>query len=86
MVLKGANAIIAKNGVLYVSNLGTPSLAVAGSGDALCGILLGFLAQGFSPLDSAISGVLAHQKTAQNYKANDYSFTPNDIIEGLKWL
>ncbi|EAI5408516.1 bifunctional ADP-dependent NAD(P)H-hydrate dehydratase/NAD(P)H-hydrate epimerase [Campylobacter fetus] len=86
LVLKGANAIIAKNGVLYVSNLGTPSLAVAGSGDALCGILLGFLAQGFSPLDSAISGVLAHQKTAQNYKANDYSFTPNDIIEGLKWL
>ncbi|CUU83437.1 bifunctional ADP-dependent NAD(P)H-hydrate dehydratase/NAD(P)H-hydrate epimerase [Campylobacter hyointestinalis] len=86
LVLKGANVIIAKNGVLYVSNLGTPSLAVAGSGDALCGILLGFLAQGFSPLDASLNGVLAHQKTALSYKANSYSFTPNDIIKGLQWL
>lgn len=86
LILKGANVIIAKNGVLYVSNLGTPSLAVAGSGDALCGILLGFLAQGFSPLDASLNGVLAHQKTALSYKANSYSFTPNDIIKGLQWL
>ena len=34
---------------------------------------------------SAINGVLAHQKSAQIYKGNDYSFTPNDIIKGLKW-
>lgn len=86
LILKGANVIIAKNGVLYVSNLGTPSLAVAGSGDALCGILLGFLAQGFGPLDASLNGVLAHQKTALSYKANSYSFTPNDIIKGLQWL
>ncbi|RAZ24295.1 NAD(P)H-hydrate dehydratase [Campylobacter hyointestinalis] len=86
LILKGANVIIAKNGVLYVSNLGSPSLAVAGSGDALCGILLGFLAQGFSPLDASLNGVLAHQKTALSYKANSYSFTPNDIIKGLQWL
>ncbi|TWO20492.1 NAD(P)H-hydrate dehydratase [Campylobacter hyointestinalis] len=86
LILKGANVIITKNGVLYVSNLGTPSLAVAGSGDALCGILLGFLAQGFSPLDASLNGVLAHQKTALSYKANSYSFTPNDIIKGLQWL
>ena len=86
LVLKGANPIIAQNGTLYVAPQGNAKLAVGGSGDALAGLILAYLAVGFSPLSSAINGVLAHQKSAQIYKGNDYSFTPNDIIEGLKWL
>ncbi|MEE3776651.1 NAD(P)H-hydrate dehydratase [Campylobacter sp. CX2-4080-23] len=86
LVLKGANVIIAKDGVLYVAPQGSAKLAVGGSGDALSGIILAYLANKFSPLKAAINGVLAHQKSAQIYKGNDYSFTPNDIIEGLAWL
>lgn len=86
LILKGANPIIAQNGVLYIAPQGNAKLAVGGSGDALAGIILAYLAGGFSPLNSAINGVLAHQKSAQIYKGNSYSFTPNDIIEGLKWL
>ncbi|ALV25330.1 carbohydrate kinase, YjeF-related protein [Campylobacter iguaniorum] len=86
LVLKGANTLIAQKGNVYISPFGTPALSVGGSGDALSGIILGLLAQGYSPLNAAISGVLAHAKTALNFKANAYSFTPNDIIEGIKWL
>lgn len=86
LILKGANPIIAQNGVLYIAPQGNAKLAVGGSGDALAGIILAYLAGGFSPLNSAINGVLAHQKSAQIYKGNSYSYTPNDIIEGLKWL
>ena len=86
LVLKGANVIIAQKGVLYVASQGSSKLAVGGSGDALSGIILAYLANHFTPLKSAINGVLAHQKSAQIYKGNDYSFTPNDIIKGLKWL
>ena len=35
-------------------------MATAGSGDVLTGILLGLLAQGFSPQESAILGVYLH--------------------------
>jgi len=35
-------------------------LASAGSGDVLTGIIGGFMAQGLSPLNSAISGVFLH--------------------------
>lgn len=86
LVLKGANTIIAKDGILYISNLGSPLLSVGGSGDALAGIILAYLAQGYTPLNSAINGTLAHAKTALDYKKNAYSFTTNDIIEGIKCL
>lgn len=86
VVLKGANTIIANGGVLYIVSAGTPLLSVGGSGDVLCGIILAYLAQGFLPLEAAKNGVLAHAKTALNFKGNSYSFTPIDIIGGLRWL
>lgn len=86
LVLKGANTIIAQNGRLYICALGTQKLAVGGSGDALAGIILALLAQNYTSLNAAITGVLAHAKTALNYDGNDFSFSPNDIIKGLKKL
>ena len=35
-------------------------MATGGSGDVLTGIILGFLAQGYSPKESAIMGVYMH--------------------------
>lgn len=86
LILKGANTIIAKDGVLYIMPFGSNKLSVGGSGDVLAGIILGFLAQNYSPLDAAINGVIAHAMTAIKYKGSDYSFTPNDMIENLKFL
>lgn len=86
LVLKGSNTIIAQNGVLYINPLGSNKLSVGGSGDVLSGVILAYLAQNYEPLDAAINGVLAHSKTALNYNDNAYSFTPQDIIKGLKCL
>lgn len=86
LVLKGANSLIASGGVLYICDLGRAKLAVGGSGDVLSGIILGYLAQGFSALEAAKNGVLAHALSGEKYGGNDYSLTPADLIEGLKCL
>lgn len=38
------------------------ALGVAGSGDALTGIIASFLSRGYSPIQSALNGVLIHQR------------------------
>ena len=86
LVLKGANTIISYKGKIFISNFGSSVLSKAGSGDALAGIIGGLLAQNYSPLEAAISGVLAHSLSALNFKKNSYALTPNDIIEGIKCL
>ena len=82
LLLKGANPIIAHNGKLYINSLGTPALAKGGSGDVLSGVIASYLAQGFSPLASAIYGSLAHAKAATKEK-NTYALTPLRLIEHL---
>lgn len=86
LVLKGANTIIAQNEKLYVCDIGTQSLAKGGSGDVLAGFIASLFAQGRSGLDASINGVLAHSLIAKKYKGKNYSLTPNDLIEGVKWL
>ncbi|MFV0482373.1 MAG: NAD(P)H-hydrate dehydratase [Campylobacteraceae bacterium] len=86
LVLKGANTLIAHEGKVYVCTLGNSALAKGGSGDVLAGMIGSLLAQGRSPLDASINAVLAHSLVANNYKANNYSLTPQDLIEGIKWL
>ena len=86
LLVKGANAIIANSGVLYINDKGSAKLAKGGSGDALSGIILGLLAQGYKPLKAAICGSLAQAKIARKYHKNDYSYTPKDMIKGIKCL
>ena len=86
LVLKGANTIIAQNGVLYICDLGTAHLAKGGSGDVLAGMMVALLAQGYSALTAAKQAVLAHAIAAKNLKIHDYAMTPLDLIEALKDL
>lgn len=86
LVLKGANTLIAQGGEAYVVTHGSAALAKGGSGDALSGIVAGLLAQGYSPLNAAISGALAHALAAREIKINDYALTAADVIKGLKCL
>jgi len=61
VVLKGAHTVIATpEGDLLRSDVATPSLATAGSGDVLSGAIGAFLAAGISPLDAAGCGVAVH--------------------------
>jgi NAD(P)H-hydrate epimerase len=61
VVLKGARTVIAApDGKLLRSDVATPSLATAGSGDVLSGAIGAFLAAGGAPLDAAGCGVAVH--------------------------
>jgi hydroxyethylthiazole kinase-like uncharacterized protein yjeF len=84
LLLKGANVLIGKGEKTFINPHGTSALSFGGSGDVLGGFIGSLLAQGYSSLESAIFGSLIHTKTALNYEKNDYSLTPNDLIEGVK--
>ena len=86
LVLKGANTIIAKDGQIYIMPYGKNTLAKGGSGDVLSGLVLSLLAQGYEPLDAAISATLAHALSLKNFKKNSYALSPTDIIKGVKCL
>ncbi len=86
LLLKGANVIIAQNKNIYVNSFGNAILAKGGSGDVLSGLVAALLTQGYTSLDAAISASLAHALAANNYKKNNYSLIPADLIEEVKKL
>ncbi|SFP78148.1 NAD(P)H-hydrate dehydratase [Hydrogenimonas thermophila] len=86
LLLKGANTIIAYNDKIYINPLGSQVLSQAGSGDVLSGLIASLMAQGYSPLDAAINGSLAHTMCARNYKGANFSAIAEDLIEELRWL
>ncbi|MDD5157986.1 NAD(P)H-hydrate dehydratase [Sulfurimonas sp.] len=83
LLLKGANVIIGKDGDFFVNPHGTSALAKGGSGDVLSGLIGALLAQGYTPLDSAINGSLAHALLSKNYDGVDFSLTPDELISGI---
>jgi hydroxyethylthiazole kinase-like uncharacterized protein yjeF len=83
LLLKGANVIIAKKDEFYINPHGKANLAKGASGDVLSGLIGALLAQGYTPLQSAINASLAHTKLSLNYKGADFSLTPDDLIEEI---
>jgi len=61
VVLKGARTVVAgPDGTVLQSEVATPSLATAGSGDVLAGVIGALLAAGCTPLFAAGCGVAMH--------------------------
>lgn len=86
LLLKGANTLIGKDKKVFINRFGTAVLSKGGSGDVLSGLVASLLAQGYKPLDAAISASLAHAIAANNYKKNNYSLIPSDLVEEVKKL
>ena len=86
IVLKGANTFISTPaGKLYINFTGNPGMAVGGMGDALTGIIAGMLAQGYSPVESSISGVYLHGLAGDLALSSqsEESLLPSDLIQNL---
>lgn len=85
--LKGKNTAIAlPNGEIHFNSTGNSGMATAGTGDVLTGIILGFLAQGYSPEQAAIQGVYEHGLAGDMAAKirSERSMIASDIIENLK--
>jgi len=61
IALKGANTCISvPDGSAFFNETGNPGMATAGSGDVLTGIILGLLAQNYTPEEATLIGVYLH--------------------------
>jgi NAD(P)H-hydrate epimerase len=82
-LLKGAGTITCAPGRPPVVNgTGTPSLATAGSGDVLTGVVAAALAKGLDPLAAAAAAVAAHGRAAELAGRGD-GLVAGDVIEAL---
>ena len=65
VLLKGPDTIVAAPAAgVIVSDLGPPSLATAGTGDVLTGVVASFLAKGLEPQLAAAAAAVAHARAA----------------------
>lgn len=86
VVVKGAHTSITfPNGEVYFNSTGNPGMATGGSGDVLTGIILGLLAQSYSPEDAALTGVYLHGLAGDlaAAKFSQQAMIAGDIIEQL---
>jgi NAD(P)H-hydrate epimerase len=83
VLLKGADTIVQgpEEGAI-VCDLAPPSLATAGSGDVLTGVIASFLAKGLEPRVAAAAGAVAHGAAAASVP-NQAGLVAGDVVAAL---
>lgn len=86
IILKGVYSLIAMpDGNMFFNSTGNVGMASAGTGDVLTGILVGLLAQGYTPEDASKIGVYLHGLAGDLAleKQSCESLIASDIIDNL---
>lgn len=85
LVLKGHQTFITNGNESFENTTGNSGLAKGGSGDALTGIIVAFLAQNYTPIHASILGVYLHGLAADitlDFQSNE-SMLITDVIENI---
>lgn len=83
VLLKGADTLVAAPGRgVLVAACGLPSLATAGTGDVLTGIVAAFLAKGMEPQRAAAAAAAAQQRAAVEAPQRA-GLVASDLVEAL---
>lgn len=83
-VLKLHETLVSDNkGNLYVNKTGNSALSHGGSGDILCGMIGGLLAQGLNCFDASLLGTYLHGLTGElaSRDLTEYSTLSSDILK-----
>lgn len=83
-VLKLHKTLVADNkGNFYENNTGNTALSHGGSGDVLCGMISGFLAQGLRCFEASLLGVYLHGITAEiaSKELTEHSTLSSDLLK-----
>jgi len=85
IVLKGHKTFITNGITSFINTTGNAGLAKGGSGDALTGIVLAFLAQGYEPINATKLAVFIHGLSADItlQTQSEESMLITDVIENL---
>lgn len=84
VVLKGCGTLISDGESVYLCDRGNPSMASAGMGDVLTGVISGFLAQGVPAFEAAKTGVYLHATAGDLADAGlGVGLTASDVIDYL---
>ena len=92
ILLKGGDTVVAApDGRSTVTTHAPPSLARAGSGDILTGLITGLLAQGMPAFEAACAGVWLHGEAARHvppegFRAADAVLRSDAIVAALRQL
>ncbi len=86
IVLKNQYTVIANpDGQLYFNPNGNPAMGTGGMGDVLTGIIVAFVAQGYTPFEAALTGVFIHGKTGDDLALDNQLSTvlPSQVAKYL---
>ncbi len=85
LIVKGAHSFICDGHDFYFNSSGNPSLAKAGTGDVLAGIITALLAQNYSVLEACKLGVYVHGFSADMIRKDysEHSIIATDVIKQL---
>ncbi len=93
VVLKGRQTVVSDGACVYINTTGNPSLATAGSGDVLTGVIAALIAQGMTLINAAVMGVYLHGLAADHWAAShgragllarDLADQLPDVMQGIR--